>query len=381
MKAKTIIPILFMSLSYPLSGNAQNSVAFIHVADSGNTIFNSSRCSHELLNDSSKATPIFTHRYSVGSEYVSYLNKKLGIWYVLANSRWAVYTQDKSAFPTNTAFNVLAPGIDMMSLVHKSDNSNITGDYTVIDNLALNNNPNAVFLVNDLYKGSYNLKITGVYYHQGSQRWRIFNMDGSLMASNLYFNIVVAVNGQPYGAAFHSSTALNIKDNRTALDIPSINNNPNAVVFVSQVWPQSGAKNNNNVGVYYSSGKWYVYNETNGGSPVGFEMPEKAGFNIVYFLNKPTNIAEQTHTSQKMNVFPNPVQNGEKLYLTLEEALGSQISISLNTIEGKCVYSSHINDYLAGSTYTLNISDFAPGIYTLKIECEGKLGIQKVMIK
>lgn len=378
MKAKTIFTILMLAAGLPFTGQAQNSVAFIHVADSGNTMLNSSKCNHELLNDSSSATPIFTHRYSVGMDYVSYLNKKLGAWYVLAASRWAVFTQDKSTFPKNTAFNVLAPGDDMSSFIHKSDNSNVLGDYTVIDNPAINNNPNAVFLVNDLYKGSYNLEITGVYYHQGTQRWRIFNMDGSSMAENLYFNVVVAKNGQPYGAAYHSSTALNITNNRTALDIPSINNNPNAVVFVSQVWPLSGAKNNHHVGVYYSGGKWYIYNETDG-SPTGFEMPEKAGFNIVYFLNKPTNLTEQTQA--KMNVFPNPVLNGEQLSLTLDEALGSNITISLNSIEGKCVYSNRINMHIPGSTYTMNISDFTPGIYTLKVESEGRVGIQKVMIK
>ncbi len=380
MKAKTIFTILMLTACLPYTVQAQNSVAFIHVADSGNTQLNSSKCNHESLNDSNSATPIFTHRYSVGLDYISYLNKKLGAWYVLAASRWAVFTQDKTTFPMKTAFNVLSPGNDMSSFIHKSDNSNVLGDYTIIDNPALNNNPNAVFLVNDLYKGSYNLEITGVYYHQGSQRWRIFNMDGSSMAENLYFNVVVAKNGQPYGAAYHSSTALNINNNRTALDIPSINNNPNAVVFVSQVWPMSGAKNNNHVGVYYSGGKWYVYNETDG-SPTGFEMPEKAGFNIVYFLNKPTNVTEQTQTSTKMNVFPNPVLNGEQLSLTLDEALGSNVTISLNSIEGKCVYSSRINMHIPGSTYTMNISDFTPGIYTLKVESEGKIGIQKVMIK
>lgn len=380
MKAKTIFTILMLTASLPFTGQAQNSVAFIHVADSGNTLLNSSKCNHEMLNDSSSATPIFTHRYSVGLDYISYLNKKLGVWYVMAASRWAVFTQDKTTFPMKTAFNVLAPGNDMSSFIHKSDNSNVLGDYTIIDNPALNNNPNAVFLVNDLYKGSYNLEITGVYYHQGSQRWRIFNMDGSSMAENLYFNVVVAKNGQPYGAAYHSSTALNINNNRTALDIPSINNNPNAVVFVSQVWPMSGAKNNHHVGVYYSGGKWYVYNETDG-SPTGFEMPEKAGFNIVYFLNKPTNVTEQTQTSTKMNVFPNPVLNGEQLSLTLDEALGSNVTISLNSIEGKCVYSSNVSMHIPGSTYTMNISDLTPGIYTLKVESEGKIGIQKVMIK
>lgn len=380
MKARTIITILVLSMYNPFTVNAQNSVAFIHVTDSSNTILNYSKCNHELLNDSSNAIPIFTHRYSVGLQYVSYLNKKLGTWYVQSASRWSVYTQDKTAMPKSTSFNVLAPGVDMTSFVHKSDNSNVMGDYTIIDNPALNNNSNAVFLVNDLYKGTHYLKITGVYYHVGTQRWRIFNMDGTLMPTDLYFNIVVAKNGQPYGAAYHSSTALNITNNRTELNIPSINNNPNAVVFVTQVWPQSGAKNNKNVGVYYSGGKWYVYNETDG-SPTGFEMPEKAGFNIVYFLNKPTNITNQTHQSQKMNVFPNPVQNGEQLSLTLEEALGSQISISLNSIDGKCVYSSNISSHIPGSIYTVNISNFTPGIYTLRVESEGKIGIQKVMIK
>jgi hypothetical protein len=382
MKTRNIISMLSMSFFATMQIHAQVSEAYVHIADSSNTSFNSTRCDHELLNDSSNANPIIIHRYNVGANYVAYLNKKVGTWYNSTLSKWALYTQDKSAFPTNTAYNVLIPGTDMTTFIHKSNKDNVLGDYTVIDNAAINNNPNAVFLVNDLYKGVYNLKINGVYYHQGTQRWRIFNMDGSDMAENLSFTIVVAKNGQPYGAAYHTTDAQNITSNRTALNIPAINNNPDALVFVTTVWPLSGNKNNHHVGVYYSGGKWYVYNETNGTTQVGFEMPEKVGFNVVYFLNKPqTNINEAKISINQMNVFPNPVQNGEQLSLNINENLGAKVRISLNSIDGKCVYSNEVESHNPETTYNVNISDLAPGVYTLKVESEGKVGLQKVMIK
>lgn len=372
---------MLMFMCKPIITHAQLSTAFIHYADSSNINLNYSIISHPSLNDSANAIPVITHRYNMGFDYISYVNKKLGAWFIQGTGKWTVYNQDKTSFTQKSVYNVLSPGTDMNSFIHKSDNANVMGDYTTLDHPSINNNPNAIFLVNDLYKGTYNLKVTGIYYNANLQRWRIFNMDGSNMAVNQYFNIVVAKNGQPYGAYYHTSSASNIVDNRTALNIPSINNNPDALVFVSQIWPAGGAKNDNNVGVYYSGGKWYVYNETNGGSPTGFEMPEKAGFNIVYFLNKQTQITEQNQSTQNMNVFPNPVQHGESLNLTLEESLGNEVYISLYSTDGKCVFSAYYNNYSPGKTYSINIDNFSPGIYTMKVESENQVGTQKVMIK
>lgn len=372
--------MLLSALGVTRQAVAQPSSAFIHVADTGNINLNYSVADHAGLNDSALKTPIFMHRYNVGNDYIAYLNKKLGAWYIMGSGRWSVFTQDKSAFKENTAFNVLVPGDDMNTFVHKSDANNTAFDYTTIDNPLINNNPNAVFLVNDLYKSKYNLKITGVYYNQSSQRWRIFNMDGSDMEENLSFSIVVSKNGMPYGAAFHTATAQNIIDNRTALDIPAINNNPDALVFVSQVWKAGGAKNNNHVGVYYALGKWYVYNETDG-IPTGYDMPENAAFHVVYFLNKPTGISQTSKQSPVMNVFPNPVLSGEALNLTLDATLSPAVRITLCSVDGRTVMQQTTEEHHAGITYTFSTADLAPGIYTLFIESGGQTGVQKVMIK
>ncbi len=77
----------------------------------------------------------------------------------------------------------------------------------------------------------------------------------------------------------HRATAENVSDNSTYLDNPLINNNPNAVVSVTQNWnPGGGAGtyNDHPVGVWYDSNikRWAVFNQDRAA------MPEGAAFNI-----------------------------------------------------------------------------------------------------
>ena len=82
------------------------------------------------------------------------------------------------------------------------------------------------------------------------------------------------------GAVYvHRATAENVSDNSTYLDNPLINNNPNAIVSVTQNWnPGGGAGtyNDHPVGVWYDSSieRWAVFNQDRAA------MPEGAAFNI-----------------------------------------------------------------------------------------------------
>ena len=77
----------------------------------------------------------------------------------------------------------------------------------------------------------------------------------------------------------HRATAENISNNSTYLDDPLINNNPNAVVSVTQNWNPGGGTgtyNNHPVGVWYDPNikRWAVFNQDRAA------MPEGAAFNI-----------------------------------------------------------------------------------------------------
>ena len=84
------------------------------------------------------------------------------------------------------------------------------------------------------------------------------------------------------GARFvHTATAANITSNWTNIDHPLTNDNPNAIVLVTQNWNPGGVGdtyNNQPIGVWYNSihGKWAIFNQDNTSS-----MPVGADFNVI----------------------------------------------------------------------------------------------------
>jgi hypothetical protein len=152
---------------------------------------------------------------------------------------------------------------------HTAKAANISANFTIIDNAATNNNPNAVLIITSDYgtSGPYLNKTTGVWYSGG--KWNIFNQDLSPMTPNAKFNVMVAA---PSNTAFaHIATAPS--GHVTIIDHPSLNNNPNAKLLVTQKWENT--YNNNPIGIYYTGNRWAIYNQNY--KP----MPVKAQFNIV----------------------------------------------------------------------------------------------------
>lgn len=93
----------------------------------------------------------------------------------------------------------------------------------------------------------------------------------------------LGVGGVGVDATFiHRATADNISDDNTYLDNDLINDNPDAVLYVTQHWnpdqrdPNEGVYNPNPVGVWYdpNQGRWAILNENR--EP----MPENAAFNV-----------------------------------------------------------------------------------------------------
>jgi hypothetical protein len=368
-----------------LNAKAQQSEAFIHVSDAMSINTNMTRIDHELLNENPFTIPVFVHRYSVGNNSISYMNKKQGIYYAVPYKKWAIFNQDQSNFTLNSAYNVLAPGPDMNTFVHVTANDNIIAQSTVLDHTSINNNPNAVFIVSDLY-GSYHLPVIGVFYDNGTQRWRIYNTAGDAMPTNKKFHIAVAINGQAqYGALKHISTAQNITNNRTALDNPNLNGNPDAVIFVTQVWNGGGAQNAKHVGVFYANDKWQIYNQN-----INDPMPDNAGFNVIYFLkpyekdtvdNNPNSLTELANLNKNMNIFPNPATTSDQLNLTLDAEISGTVEISMYNLAGQCVYKEKIDKKVENLTHTFDLKNYTRGMYLLKVESNGKRGVQKLIIQ
>lgn len=96
-------------------------------------------------------------------------------------------------------------------------------------------------------------------------------------------------------AFMHKATASNSFYNYTVLDNPYTNNQPGAIVTVTQFWdyPQgsTGVFNNHNIGVWYDGSQWTIFNQDDTPIPVG------ASFAVV--VQSPSNgIFAATATSQ-----------------------------------------------------------------------------------
>ncbi|BCX05518.1 MAG: hypothetical protein KatS3mg053_3456 [Candidatus Roseilinea sp.] len=214
-----------------------------------------------------------------------------------------------------------ASGLPGVRFVHVATSANIAGQSTHIDHPLLNGNPNAIFLVTQNWNpggvgGTYNNNPIGVWYDILQSKWAIFNQSLTNMPSGAAFSVFVPATGSP--AFVHTATAGNISGNWTAIDHPSLNNNPNALVLVTQNYNPGGGGgtyNNHPVGVFYSitQQKWAIFNPDLAPMPVG------ADFNVMVLNNLaslPWSKAAFVHTATSANINSNwialdhPLTNG-----------------------------------------------------------------------
>lgn len=140
---------------------------------------------------------------------------------------------------------------------HMTTPSNVVGNYTLIDNLASNGNPDAQVWVTanwnpgGISSGFDNHPI-GVWYSPADAKWSIFNEDRTPMPINASFNITI----QQIGFV-HTTTLFNTFDALTYIDSPALNGNPSLILQVTQNY------NPHAIGVWYdaSVGAWAIYNE------------------------------------------------------------------------------------------------------------------------
>ena len=196
-------------------------------------------------------------------------------------------TPTVTARPTNTLTPTPTPtarpttGAD--AFVHTATTANITRNWTEFDHPLTNNNPNAIVHVTQNWNpggssGQYNNHSIGVWYRSTTGRWVIFNQDLAAMPTGAGFNVLIPATGSD--TFVHAATAANITENWTYIDHPLTNDNPNAIVLVTQNWNPGGTGgtyNNHPIGVWYAHGtkKWAVFNQDLAAMPVG------AAFNVL----------------------------------------------------------------------------------------------------
>jgi len=255
---------------------------FVQTANSSNSLGDFTIISSTLTNNNPNALLFVTPNWNPGNGGSDvYDNSPIGVYYFIdaGTGYWAIFNQDLNAIPNGASFNVQVLNPSASVFVQTAGSGNISGDNTVINNSALNGNPNALLMVTPNWNpgGSgdvYDNHPIGVYYNGSA--WAIYNQDTAPMPSGASFNVRVLSSGT---ATFvQTANSSNIVGDNTTIANPLSNNNPNAIVLVTPNWNpgDDGADvyDNHNIGVYYNGSGWAIFNQD------GATMPTNAAFNV-----------------------------------------------------------------------------------------------------
>jgi hypothetical protein len=275
---------------------------FVHTATAANIAGNSTYIDHPRTNGNPNAIVLVTQNWNPGGASGTYNDRPIGMWYSHGAKKWAVFNQDLAAMPSGADFNVLIATTDSAASVHTATAANIAGHYTYIDHPLTNEDPNAIVLVTPNWNpgggsGTYNDHPIGVWYSSSAKKWAVFNQDFASMPDGAAFNVLIpAVDTSVF---VHIARAGNITSNWTTIDHPLTNNDPNAIVLVTQNWNPSGVGNtynNHPIGVWYDGVKWAVFNQDIA------SMPDGAAFNV---LVSSADTAVFVHTATAANIAGN----------------------------------------------------------------------------
>ncbi len=78
----------------------------------------------------------------------------------------------------------------------------------------------------------------------------------------------IRVTGTTRTAFRHIATGPTIAGNNTVIDHPLTNGDPDALLFVTQNWEPNSVYNNSEIGVFYTAGKWRIFNQNLSAMPV-----------------------------------------------------------------------------------------------------------------
>ena len=156
--------------------------------------------------------------------------------------------------------------------------------------------------------GVYNNHVEGVRYGV-SYFWAIFNEDGANMPQNAAFNVFLPATGS--GVFLHKATGANSLDDATQMDDPSVNNQPDNILIVTQNYnpPASGGiVNHNPIAADYVAGgdnHWYLRN-------LGGSVLPHAAFNIYSQAPSPNafvHVSSAANINYNWTVIDHPLLN------------------------------------------------------------------------
>ena len=140
---------------------------------------------------------------------------------------------------------------------HKCSITNTISSATMVDKSRSGNNAKATVIVTHNWgsSGAYNNHPIGATWKNNALT--VVNLDGAKMPKNAKFNILISTDKKL--GMMHKVTSSNRSGHISYINNTRWNNNPNVKLLITQ--SGAGTKNPNPVGIYYTSGKWAIYNQ------------------------------------------------------------------------------------------------------------------------
>jgi hypothetical protein len=250
--------------------------AFIHGTTVLNTQLNYTVVDHPLTNGQPDARLFVTPNWSPGGVSGERFANFLGVYYDDSLEKWIIFNQDYDSMPIGTAFNILVPEPDPGVFTLVTTVTNTWSSRVEIDHPLANHNPHALlFVTQGFHESTNNQQVGVVYWSWGS--WYVDNLVGVTAPIGHPYNVLLP--HSPAGAFGHRTTADG--SSVTLIDHPLTNDDPHAIVFVTQNWNPGGGigvYNEDTVGVYYNyvAGRWGIFN-----TPQTSTIPIDAAFNVL----------------------------------------------------------------------------------------------------
>jgi hypothetical protein len=350
---------------------------FVHRSDSSNSVPNLTYFDNPIINNDPAAFIFAIHNWNpLGSGTVVY-NKRLGVYYY--NTVWSIFDEDGTPVPAGVYFNVaIAPKTDSVFL-HATTPSNITSNYTIIDNPLLNGNANAKILLQPRYITSYNNKTVGLWYN--GSKWTIFNEDGSQMDTLKDFNVWLLNDNMSFTHTVDSAS-MSYSAVYSIIDNPLTNNNPDANILITPILKSSGYFDHI-IGVWYSAGlsKWLLYIED---GVTEFTSGIKYNIYVANASGLPTSVDEENNPAVVNNFelqqnYPNPFNPTTQIRFSLAEQ--SQVTLKVYNVLGKEI-ATLVNDVKGAGVHQVSFdgTGLASGVYFYTLQADKLTQTHKMIL-
>lgn len=225
-----------------LVGSCSGDDWFLHRTTGSNTAFNVSILPRHLTNDGSLR--VFTQPRTRPGK-TAHANRNIGVYFT--GSEWAHYFEDRvNSVPLGMEYSVFLPGAGDLVFTHTHQAaSQSVFKRSYLNHASLNNKPNALIFLSHNYTAggnTYNNQFSPVTYDTSANRWYIHGYipgdEFTDIPGNATWNVHVVPSANE-GSYRHTATNENTSGGITTLDHPLLNDNPNALLLVTNHWPQN----------------------------------------------------------------------------------------------------------------------------------------------